>query len=105
MGEFKSGDWISKHWRERMSKIAHLRCVFTLGAFALSAQVIPAVPAVQTTAMVGIGDAQTAQLNLLNPGVEPPAIGVVCTAAVSFVGADGTVIKSATLTVTPGKSM
>lgn len=37
-------------------------CVFLLGAAALCAQ-----PEVATTGMVGLGDAQTAQLNLLNP--------------------------------------
>ena len=55
--------------------------------------------------MVGLGDAQTAQLNLLNPGVEPPAAGAVCSAAVSFVDADGNVLKSMMLNVAPGKSM
>jgi hypothetical protein len=88
-----------------MLKYASLTCVLTLSAVALSAQVTSAIPAVQTTGMVGIGDAQTAQLNLLNPGVEAPATGVVCSAAVSFVDADGTVLKSATLNVAPGKSM
>ena len=88
-----------------MLKFANLTCVLTLSALALSAQVTPVVPAVQTTGMVGIGDAQTAQLNLLNPGVAAPAIGVVCSAAVSFVDAEGTVLKSTTLTVVPGKSM
>jgi hypothetical protein len=88
-----------------MFKYANLTCVLALSAVALSAQVPSVVPTVQTTGMVGIGDAQTAQLNLLNPGVEPPAIGVVCSAAVSFVDADGTVLKSTTLSVGPGKSM
>jgi hypothetical protein len=88
-----------------MLKYAHLTCVLALSAIALSAQVTSVVPAIQTTGMVGIGDAQTAQLNLLNPGVEPPAIGTVCSAAVSFVDADGTVLKSTTLTVVAGKSM
>ncbi len=74
-------------------------CVFLLGAAVLCAQ-----PAVVTTGMVGIADAQTAQLNLLNPGVLAPAVGVVCPAAVQFVGADGTVLKSATLSVPPGQS-
>jgi len=54
--------------------------------------------------MVGIADAQTAQLNLLNPGVEAPATGVICTAAVSFVDAAGTVLKTATVTAAPGTS-
>jgi hypothetical protein len=88
-----------------MSKSATLICILTLMALALSAQVIPVVPTVQTTGMVGIADAQTAQLNLLNPGVAPPATVTVCSATVSFVDADGTVVKSTTLSVDPGKSM
>jgi hypothetical protein len=37
---------------------------------------------VKTTAMIGLAQGQTAQLNLLNPGVQAPATGVICTAAV-----------------------
>jgi hypothetical protein len=88
-----------------MYKFVHLTCILTLSAVALSAQVTPVIPVVKTTGMVGVGDGQTAQLNLLNPGVLLPAVGTICTAAVSFVGADGTVIKSAMLTIAPGKSM
>lgn len=89
-----------------MSKLVHLTCAFALGAMALSAQTAtPTLPIVKTTGMVGLADAQTAQLNLLNPGVAAPATGVVCTVGVSFVDASGTVIKSATLAVPPGKSM
>lgn len=74
-------------------------CVFLLGAAALCAQ-----PAVVTTGMVGLADAQTAQLNLLNPGVLAPAVGVICSAAVQFVDDSGTVLKSTTLMVPPGQS-
>jgi len=74
-------------------------CVFLLGAAALCAQ-----PAVVTTGMVGIADAQTAQLNLLNPGVLAAAVGVICSAAVQFVDDTGTVLKSTTLMVPPGQS-
>ena len=88
-----------------MFKSVYLTCVLTLSAVGLSAQVSTVLPEVRTTGMVGIGDAQTAQLNLLNPGVEALAVGIVCTAMVSFVDASGTVLKSATLTIAPGKSM
>jgi len=84
-------------------KFIHLTWALALSALALSAQAVS--PNVETTGMVGIADAQTAQLNLLNPGVLPPALGVVCTAAVSFVNATGTVLKSTTLTIPPGQSM
>jgi hypothetical protein len=87
-----------------MLRLSSLTCVFTLSAISVMAQAVPALPAVRTTGMVGIADAQTAQLNLLNIGVAPPAIGVICTAVVSFVDANGTVLKTTTLTVPPGIS-
>jgi hypothetical protein len=88
-----------------MSRTLYFTCLLAMGAAALRAQAIPISTTVKTTGMVGIADAQTAQLNLLNPGVLAPALGAICTAAVSFVDSTGTVLKSATLTVPPGKSM
>jgi hypothetical protein len=86
-----------------MGKFACLTCAF-LGGCALSAQTVPVTQVIKTTGMVGIADAQTAQFNLLNPGVLAPAVGMICTAQVSFVNANDTVLKSATLTIAPGKS-
>jgi hypothetical protein len=43
--------------------------------------------------MVGVGQAQSAQLNLLNPGLANTALGVICTAGVSFIDAAGAVLK------------
>jgi hypothetical protein len=54
--------------------------------------------------MIGLADSQTAQLNLLNPGILPPALGIVCSATVAFVDANGTVLKSGVLSVLPGKA-
>lgn len=88
-----------------MFKYAHLTCALALSAAALSAQVAPVSTTVQTTGIVGIADAQTAQLNLLNPGVRSPAIGVICSAIVAFVDANGAVLKSTSLAVPPGKSL
>jgi hypothetical protein len=85
-----------------MSNYARFTCFLALSACALSAQVIPST--VQTTGMIGVADAQTAQLNLLNPGIQPPAVGVVCTAAVTFIDGNGVVVKTGTLTVPPGQS-
>lgn len=82
-----------------------LSCIFVMSATILSAQTTPALPAVQTTPMVGLADGEIARLNLLNPGVVAPATGVICSAAVSFVDADGTVLKTGSLSVPPGKSM
>ena len=80
-------------------------CVFLLGAAVLCAQSSPVPqPTVVTTGMVGVADAQTAQLNLLNRGVLAPAEGVICSAEVQFVDDSGTVLKSTTLAIPPGQS-
>ena len=88
-------------------KYTHLNCAlalsFALSALTLSAQAI--TPTIETTGMIGIADAQTAQLNLLNPGILPPALGVACSAVVSFVNAAGAVLKSMPLIIPPGQSM
>jgi hypothetical protein len=88
-----------------MSNYARITCVLALSACVLSAQPATSVTAaVQTTGMVGVADSQTAQLNLLNPGVPSPAAAAICIANVSFVDANGVVVKSGTLTVPPGQS-
>jgi hypothetical protein len=71
---------------------------------ALAAQVIPA-DTVQTTAMVGIATGQTARLNLLNPGVLPPAVGLVCSAQVTWYDGAGDVKKTVSVSVNPGVSV
>jgi hypothetical protein len=86
-----------------MLHYARLTCALAFTALALSAQVIP-VGTLQTTGMIGIAESQTAQLNLLNPGLQAPAIGITCTAAVAFVDGTGTVLKTTTLNVAPGTS-
>lgn len=85
----------------------HVRwtCVLALSAVTVSAQIVSVPNSNQTTGMIGIADAQTAQLNLLNIGVAPTATGVFCSAVVAFVDANGTVLKSTTLDVAPGKSL
>ena len=100
-----------------MSKYVYLKCVvpcalsyilsfiFVTSATILSAQSTPTLPAVQTTPIVGLADGEIARLNLLNPGVAAPATGVICSVAVSFLDADGTVLKTGSLTIPPGKSM
>jgi hypothetical protein len=85
-----------------MLTYVRLTCVLALSAFALSAQTAAATPTVKTTAMIGLAQGETAQLNLLNPGVQSPAVGVLCTAAVTFFDAGGASLKTATVTVAPG---
>ena len=80
-------------------------CVLTFGVLAAWAQTPAAAVTVQTSGMVGLGDGQTARLNVLNPGVLAPAMGAICTATVAFAGDDGTFLKSTTLSVAPGRSL
>jgi hypothetical protein len=80
-----------------------LTCVLALSVVALAAQTVPAPSFIVTSGMVGLAQGQTARLNLLN-GVQPPAVGTICTAAVTYLDGDGTVLKTASVTVTPGKS-
>src|SRR5579864_8025631 len=66
---------------------------------------IPINSQTQTTPVVGISSGQIARLNALNPGVPAPlATGILCSAELSFVDANGTVLKTKQVTVAPGKS-
>jgi hypothetical protein len=88
-----------------MFTFAQRICVFAFAAAALFAQSTPAPIAVtHTSGIVGITDGQFARLNALNPGVASPAVGVVCTATLEFVDGAGTLLKSKTVSVTPGKN-
>ena len=82
-----------------------MTCVFTISALALGAQGQVISPqTVKTTGVIGLAQGQTARFNIFNPGVQAPALGMICTANVSLYYGDGTLIKSATLTVKPGQS-
>jgi hypothetical protein len=85
-----------------MSKLLQYTCLFGLMATGLSAQVAPAT--VETSGMVGLAFGETARLNVLNPGVPASTTPMSCSAAVSFLDSTGTVLKSTTLTIAPGKS-
>lgn len=79
-------------------------CVSALAAAALSAQTSPTPPpqVTRTSAVITLAEGQTAQINALNPGVVPPAMGVVCAALLTILDGQGKVLKSATVTVPPG---
>jgi hypothetical protein len=92
-----------------MLKIAQGICVFALAASGLMAQTTAPVQEVGTTGMVGVTEGQYAHFNILNPGVvlstvPPPATAAACTALLSFIGDDGGVLKTKTVTVNPGTS-
>ena len=88
-----------------MLRLACSTYIVALTAAALCAQSDTPPPVVATTAMVGLAEGQTAQLNLLNPGAVPPATAAICTATVTFYDADGINLKSSVLPVLPGKSL
>jgi hypothetical protein len=91
-----------------MSKHLYIACAVVLSALTLSAQTTTTststLPVVATTAMIGLAQGETAQFNLLNPGVEAPAVGVICTATVTYFDAGGAQLKTATVSVAPGLS-
>jgi hypothetical protein len=87
-----------------MLKYIPFACAMALSTLALPSQTTAIASTSETTAMIGLAQGQTAQLNLLNPGVQPSATGVICTAAVSYFDSTGTLLKTSTLSVAPGKS-
>ena len=89
-----------------MYKFAQGICVFALAAIGLCAQTAPIAPTqvTVTSGIVGIAEGQTAQLNALNPGVAPPAMGEICSGLLTFLDNSGKVLKSKTVGVAPGTS-
>ena len=87
-----------------MFNFAQSICVFTITAAGMFAQTTanPIALEIKTTGVVGIAEGQTARWNVMNPGVAPPAAGVVCSALLSFIDGQGTVLKTAAVTVAPG---
>jgi hypothetical protein len=89
-----------------MFKHAQRICVFTLAATALAAmglaQTVP-VQETKTTGVVGIAYGQTARFNVLNRGIAAPAVGVVCSALLTYYDGKGAMLKQSTVTVLPGQ--
>lgn len=63
-----------------------------------------AFPLTRITGIVGIGPSQTARLNVLNPGIGAPFLGVRCTGTLTFLDDQGQALKTDTMTIDPGKS-
>ena len=87
-----------------MLKLVQGICVFALAASGLMAQTVTPAQAVETTGMAGVAGGQYAHFNVLNPGVLPPATGVMCSALLTFLGDDGGVLKTKLVSVAPGHS-
>jgi len=94
-----------------MFKTLQRICVFAGAALAMAGGAAaqstqPMLPvAIHTSGMVGLTAGQTARLNVLNPGALAPATGATCAAGLSFLNADGVVLKTTSVTVPPGQSM
>ena len=54
--------------------------------------------------VVGIGSGQTARLNVFNPGVGAPLLGVRCEATFNFLNDQGELLKTSNATIDPGKT-
>ena len=74
---------------------------FAFGTFLIAAGA--SAQTVYTFGMVGVAEGQIARVNALNPGVAPPAVGVVCAAQLTFIDGAGAVLKTSTVSVVPGK--
>jgi len=94
-----------------MFKTLQRICVFTgavlaMAGGAMAQSTTPMLPiALHTSGTVGLTAGQTARLNVLNPGALAPAVAMVCAAQLSFLNAQGTVLKTTSVTVPPGESM
>ena len=94
-----------------MFKTLQRICVFTGAVWAVTGGALaqttaPMLPiALRTSGTVGLTAGQTARLNVLNPGALAPAVGVVCAAQLSFLNAQGTVLKTSSVSVPPGESI
>jgi hypothetical protein len=92
-----------------MFRYAQRICVFTLAAAGAFAQATstPApstVTTTSTTGMIGLAEGQTARLNVLNPGILAPAVGMICTVNLAFTDGTGKLLKTTTVSVAPGQS-
>jgi hypothetical protein len=64
------------------------------------AQTVP-TQETRTTGVVGIAYGQTARFNVLNRGIAAPAVGVVCSAVLTYYDGKGAMLKQSTVTVLP----
>lgn len=89
-----------------MFPFAQKMCVFAIASIGLFAQSTPTAPApeTRTSGMIGVTDGQVARVNVLNPGVAAPAVGVVCTATLRFFDGAGALLKAGPVVVLPGQS-
>jgi hypothetical protein len=90
----------------RRHSVRTLTAVLITVTFAISshAQVAPPNSQVITSGMFGLSTTETARLNVVNAAViQDPAI--TCFAELSFLNANGTVLKSATFAIAAGKAV
>jgi hypothetical protein len=85
-----------------MSQCLRGLSVFVLAAARLLAQ--PMIPATdtRTTGVIGIASGETARFNVLNDHMADAATTNTCSAVLTYYGADGTALKTSTVSVSPG---
>jgi hypothetical protein len=76
--------------------------VFVLAAAGLQAQPILPATDTRTTGVIGIASGETARFNVLNDHMAEAATTSICSAVLTYYGADGTLLKTATVAVAPG---
>jgi hypothetical protein len=76
--------------------------VFVLAAVSMLAQPINPTTDTRTTGVIGIASGETARFNVLNDHMAEAATTSVCSAVLTYYGADGTVLKTSNVSVAPG---
>ncbi len=88
-----------------MLKCAQRICVFAAAAVGLFAQTANTpVSQTRTSGVVGIGQGQTARLNVLNAVTGSSATAAVCAVTLTFYDAGGAVLKSSTVGIPAGQT-
>jgi hypothetical protein len=82
-----------------MFKFTRAICVFTLSVAALCAQTNMPLQVTHTSGLVGLAEGQTARFNALNPEA---TTGAACSGLLSFIGDDGAILKTKTVSVAAG---
>jgi hypothetical protein len=80
----------------------------TVAVFCAAAQdqPLPLNSQIRTFGVVGLAPGQSAQLNVVNPGLPAPFLAIICNTRLSFVDDQNNELKSsATVQVLPGKSV
>lgn len=85
-----------------MSRCLNVTGMFVLATAGLLAQTMIPATDMRTTGVIGIASGETARFNVLNDHMAAAATTSTCPVVLTYYNADGTVLKTATVTVAPG---